>query len=80
MESRWRYNVAETGWSDGPYRLIARKLGAPLVFWIAAHVASDGMYTILQDSLFLGFPQPFAVLPIPTTNPHFPYGWDVVAD
>lgn len=27
MESKWRLNVAEMGWSEGPFELIARLLG-----------------------------------------------------
>lgn len=80
MESRWRQNVANMGWSSGPYRLLARSLAAPHVALSDRTVSLVFKETLTQTSLdpnnwvdvIFG-----AALPL---TPHFPYGYAVEPD
>lgn len=79
MESKWRQNVADLGWCNGPYRLIARILGTPFPQWLAAEETGSATATILFDPLSLGFPVELYRVPI-LFGSHFPYGYTVEPD
>jgi len=64
----------------GPYSLIARVLGAPFGLWIAQKRIYDGTFDIIRPLAPGLVPIVLMTLPIPATNPRFPYGAIVIAD
>lgn len=80
MESEWRLNVIDLGWSRGPYGLIARVSGAPFGLWIGSHLDYDGQYTVFNLPLSTGIITPIGTVAIPSAHPHFPYGVSVLPD
>lgn len=80
MESNWRLNVADFGWSRTMFRLIAR-LRTPIDQWRYVALATVGP----QRRVYLG-QQPivdgvnqwsfFGLVP----DQHFPFGHDVLPD
>ena len=80
MESNWRFNVWDQGWSYSTLRLLARiNSGTFAGKWLGATEFAS-LFVILQDvgpgqpPVFFGFGTP------PASHPHFPYGFDVLAD
>lgn len=80
MESKWRYNVADFGWSNSGVRLAARSLGSPSIAYTAGTPVGEGVIGILAwQGPVLGWVYT-AYAPIPPAFPHFPYGLAVESD
>jgi len=80
LESNWRYGVWETGWTGGPYDLIARLLNPPP--W-ASHIAQRrfGPFHLIYSGSadMLGWVSTWTLREIHTA-PGFPYEWEVEPD
>lgn len=81
MESNWRWNVAELGWSNAGFQLIARVVD-PFgeVYYMGGRPVGE------YNGLWLGFPDLSGWIPswsLYSLHPayrHFPYGWPVYPD
>lgn len=78
MESNWRWNVAEQGFANGPFRLMARYVGDPNLWVAGFSFAPNGMIGLIGENPFTGewSWQPFMNL----IGDRFPFGWEVEPD
>jgi len=80
VESRWRFNVFDLGWSQGPFDMIARVVPMPGFWAVARHRTGVGFLLTLQgpvpeqDWLNVSF----TAIALPPTR--FPYGLPVEPD
>jgi len=80
VESNWRWNVWEMGWSSSPIRLLARLNVTPDIAigkWIGplGPLVAYLNYVPILDEWILS-----AVQTLPFPGAHFPYGYDVEPD
>lgn len=62
------------------WRLCAPVLGAPSFYLVNPSDTNPTEYRIYHTTLFVSLPVLVSSVPIPATNPHFPYGVLVVPD
>lgn len=80
MESKWRNNVWQMGWSYSPIGLAARELGSEIQAITDWEVTPGQVQVLHRDALnpndwvthFFGT--------LPKLAPHFPYGYAVEPD
>lgn len=80
MESNWRFNVWNLGWSHSGIGLIARRLAGPTGGPFLSDIRFGNVALTLQAPL-PGVPPGFSIfVACPDPNANFPYGFDVLAD
>lgn len=80
MESRWRMNVADLGWSMGPFTMIARLLPMPGFWAVAKHVSGLGFLLTLQGPVLEQDWLNVSFTAIALPSQRFPYGAPVEPD
>lgn len=80
MESNWRMNVWETGWSNSSIELVAR-LDPPLLGfeYLGTETRSDGRVSLLGNADMTGWVGTWVLYEVHLTTP-FPFGHSVEPD
>lgn len=80
MESNWRWNVAEKGWSHYDVRLLAR-VTLPIIdnWWISDQLIGGRPVVFLFDPDY-GEIRPYFVTDRLVPGANFPYGFPVLPD
>jgi hypothetical protein len=80
LESKWRDNVAELGYTGGPYSKIARVVSGPFTDWYVTDFRGPLFIWMLEPLPPTGYPvNGFAMSP-PSGEQSFPYDMDVEPD
>lgn len=80
MESNWRMNVALYGMQLSEWELCARQIVPTLGRLVVKRRDFTNWYFLYREPAPGQVPQLYAIVPIPTLEPSFPYGHLVFPD